>query len=88
MAVLVCDHVFRDERPVLLAVRDDALVCLLCGQDDHTQSVDSFMVVGHVHPVDNDPTVAAVLDLQVGEEAERSSAEAAWVRRHSDPQPS
>lgn len=79
LAVLVCDHVFRDERPVLLATRVDELVCLLCGLDDHKDSADSFRVVGANHVVERDPSTRKVLNLPIGQEAERSDVGAEWI---------
>ena len=80
LAVIVCDHVFRDERPVLLAMRDDELVCLLCGADDHADSAaDSYRVVGANHLLERDPSIELALQLGVGEEVERAAVGEAWA---------
>ena len=80
VAVIVCNHVYQDERPVLLASRDDQLVCLLCGLDDHTDSVEAFKVVGSRHLVERDPSIGEVLDLPIGHEAARAAIDDEWVR--------
>jgi hypothetical protein len=68
------------ERPVLLVTHDeDADWSFLCG-DVHPQDAAFFRVDGFVHPISNDPTLAEVLDLPVGEQVERRHPGRPWVR--------
>lgn len=82
--ILVCVHVFRDERPALLAFRDDALVCLMCGDSDHADSPSDYRVVGAQHVVDRDPGVGEVLHLELGQELERVALGEPWVAASAD----
>jgi hypothetical protein len=75
----VCIHVFDSERPVLYVTRPDGDWCALCG-DDHPQDASFYRVVGLGHVLDEDPTVVDVLDLDVNEEAERTTVGGPWVR--------
>lgn len=52
---------------------------MLCG-GDHPDDGSEYRVVGLGHVVDHDPTLLEVLDLNPGEEAERSGVGASWVR--------
>lgn len=76
----VCIEVANHERPVLLVARDDGDGdwCFLCG-DEH-EGTDWARVVGIGHLTDHDPSLAEVLDLVAGEEAERSTLGGVWVR--------
>lgn len=75
----VCTEVFNKERPVLLVAHDeDGDWQLMCG-DEH-EGEDYARVVGIGHPLGDDPTLAEVLDLRAGEEAERSSVGGPWTR--------
>lgn len=85
LAVIVCDHVFRVEREVLLVAREDERFCFMCGHDDHEQSAESFIVVGAGHLLDRDATLNLVCDLEVGYEAERSARGQPWLRRPCSP---
>lgn len=80
LATIICNHVRNGERPVLLATRTDELICFLCGMDDHADSADAFSIVGAGHLLERDSTISEVLDLSLGEEAERANIKSRWVR--------
>lgn len=75
----VCLHVFDGVKPVLYVTRPEGDWCALCG-DEHPEDASEYRVVGLNHVLEQDPTIAEVLDLQPNEEAERGSVGAAWVR--------
>lgn len=75
----VCIHVFEQSKPVLYVTRPDGDWCALCG-GDHPDEARSYRVVGLGHVIDQDPTVAEVLDLSANEEAERDMVGGQWVR--------
>jgi hypothetical protein len=75
----VCIEVFDRSRPVLYVTRPDGSWCALCG-DDHPDDASDYRVVGLGHVVQHDRTLQEVLDLDPGEEAERSSIGSPWVR--------
>lgn len=76
----VCVEVFDGHRPVLYVTRPDGDWCFLCG-DDHPDEASAFRVVGIGHAIAADPALADVLDLDVNEEAERSTVGGAWARQ-------
>lgn len=75
----VCTHVFDRSRPVLYVTRPDGDWCLLCGAA-HPEEGSEYRVVGLGHIVDQDASLAEVLDLKVNEEAERGAMELTWTR--------
>lgn len=75
----VCIHVFDGSKSVLYVTRPDGDWCALCG-DDHPDDASYYRVVGLGHVVQQDPTVAEVLDLAANEEAEREVVGGPWVR--------
>lgn len=75
----VCIHVFDGSMPVLYVTRPEGDWCALCG-DDHPDDASYYRVVGLGHVVQQDPTVAEVLDLEANEEAEREAVGSPWVR--------
>lgn len=75
----VCVHVFDGARPVLYVTRPDGDWCFLCGED-HPEAASQFRVVGMGHVLKQDATLAAVMDLGVDEEAERTTVGAEWTR--------
>lgn len=75
----VCTHVFEQERPVLYVTRPDGDWCFLCGEN-HPDDASAFRVVGLGHVVEQDASLARILDLDANEEAERSSVAEEWVR--------
>ena len=75
----VCSQVFENTRPVLLLVTEDGDLQFMCGQL-HAPG-DLPHVVGLDHLLERDPSLAEILQLPSGWEAERSSPEQPWVRR-------
>jgi hypothetical protein len=75
----VCIHVFDRSKPVLYVTRPDGDWCALCG-DDHPDHGSQYRVVGLGHVIEQDQTIAEVLDLPPDEEAERPGVGAVWVR--------
>lgn len=75
----VCVHVFDGAKPVLYVTRPEGDWCALCG-DDHPDGASSYRVVGLNHVLQQDRTVAEVLDLAPNEEAEREVVGGPWVR--------
>ncbi|WP_370248909.1 hypothetical protein [Nocardioides sp.] len=75
----VCLHVFDGRMPVMLVTRPDGDWCALCG-DDHPDDAGQYRVVGLGHVIQQDPTLADVLDLAAGEEAEREIVGGPWTR--------
>ena len=80
LGVIVCDHVFRASRPILLVAHDAEGWDFVCGQHDHS-GVDGFHNVGVGHLVGRDPSINECADLECGYIAARSSQGAMWVRR-------
>jgi hypothetical protein len=74
-------EVFEREEPILLVAHDDDdALWQLIGSTDAADKGE----IGHLyHAVDEDQTLLDVLDLQPGEEAERSAVGAPWERRRS-----
>ncbi len=79
-ACIACIHVRDASRPVLLVTHDEDDWTCVCGGEDHVQDASDFAVVGLDHLVVRDPTLAAILDLPVGWEAERAQAGSPWER--------
>jgi hypothetical protein len=75
----VCVDVFDGTKPVLLVSRADGDWVALCG-DEHPEDADFFRVVGLGHVIENDPSIAELLDLPSEHEAERAETGGAWVR--------
>jgi hypothetical protein len=75
----VCVEVFDRSKAASYVTRPDGSWCVLCG-GDHPDDGSECRVVGLGHVVDHDPTLLEVLDLNPGEEAERSGVGASWVR--------
>ena len=70
----------RDEPILLVAHDDDDALWQLIGPTDAADKGE----IGHLHhAVDEDQTLLDVLDLQPGEEAERSAVGEPWARRRS-----
>lgn len=78
-----CRNVYEREAPVLYIVHgEDGDWQLLCGGNEHDDA--NEIVVLHVaHLIERDPSLAEILDLDLGHEAERLSRAAEWVRRRS-----
>jgi hypothetical protein len=75
----VCIHVFEGTQPVLYVTRPEGDWCALCGKS-HPDDANYYRVVGLGHVIEQDPTVAEVLDLAANEEAERQAVGGPWAR--------
>lgn len=84
LMVFCCEHVFRDERPVLYVCREDGDWQFLCGQGDHPASSEP-VVVGVGHLVEKDPSLNQLANLPMNWEAERGSIGDAWIRTPLQP---
>ncbi len=76
--VIICTHVLRDERPILLATREVEDWQFLCAQDDHPDAK-SFGIVRFDELSRRHPDVEQLADLPEGWEAERATAHSAWT---------
>lgn len=75
--VYICEHIFRNTRPVLVCVRDDdGSYQFLCGEDDPEEDVPHVVGVGHL--LDRDPSLEVLANLEEGTLAVRTSAEGSW----------
>ncbi len=65
VGALVCGHVFRDERPVMLVIRhaDGGWQCT-CGKYDHPDDFSDFKVVGMNHLVARQDNLVLVAELK------------------------
>ncbi len=75
----VCIHVFNKIKPILLIDRTDSDWSFVCGQP-HDDNAAMYRVVGISHVLNDDPSLAALMDLQPNWEAERRSINAPWIR--------
>ncbi len=74
--VYCCPHVFKNERPVLLVIRDpDGDYQFLCGENDDTEECH---LVGVVHLLDRDPSLELLANLNEGHGAERKTKNHNW----------
>lgn len=73
-----CLHVCHGERPILFAYREEEMLCTMCGQDDHVNSVDDFMVIGFDHLLQRDETLVDLGGLPSGGEIERDEIGGRW----------
>jgi hypothetical protein len=78
-------EVFEREEPVLLVINDDdddELWQLIGASDAGPDGL-----IGHLHhSVDEDPTLADVLDLEPGERAVRDRVGGPWTRTADEPE--
>lgn len=72
----ICQHVFADERPVLLVSNMGDHWQMLCGGIHE----DGPRVVGMSHLLARDATLLEILDLPEGWDAERAVVGGVWVR--------
>ena len=77
LGVIVCNHIFRDERPILYVSRPEGEWQFMCGEGDHTASDGHLVGVGHL--TDRDPSLNELIDLQPDYEADRKSIDDPWV---------
>jgi hypothetical protein len=82
LGVIVCPHIFKEERPILYVCRADGDWQFLCGDGDHSDSNAHLVGVGHL--TDRDPTLNELVDLQPDYEAERGSVNDPWVISECD----
>lgn len=77
--VYACSHVFRDERPVLLVVRDDdGSWQFLCNEPSCVEEGDIHLVgVGHL--LERDGSLADAAEVQASQYYERRSVGEGWV---------
>jgi len=77
--VYTCGHVFRDERPVLLVVRDEeGSWQFLCNGSNCVDEGDIHLVgVGHL--LERDSSLGVAADLNVSQYCERQSVGGKWV---------
>ena len=71
--VLVCDHIFKQEREIALIVHhSDGMWSFMCGQTDHDAEGDC-MAVAHVeHLFDQQPAIEEIVGtLKAGQFADR-----------------
>lgn len=80
LAVVTCSDVLDHAHPVLYVTRADGDWQFLCGEA-HENRAGTIRVVGIVHLIADDPTLADVLDLNVEEDAERTVVGGEWVRK-------
>lgn len=80
IAAVVCEHVFKDSRDILLVSHDrDGAWQLLCGKMDcgsHTIP----RLVGLNHLLERDPSLNGILNLPKGYFSERASIGGLWKR--------
>lgn len=76
--VIVCPHIFHDERPILYVEHSsDGAWQFLCGQDDH-DDIEGAEIVGVNHLLERDPSLSDVLALAEGSCAERDDPNGEW----------
>jgi hypothetical protein len=78
LACYICDHIFRNERPVLLVAHEDGDWSFLCGGEDHSGNWCNAVGMGHL--LERDPSLNECSDLPDSFEAERASIGGAWIR--------
>jgi hypothetical protein len=78
---VVCTHVLRSERPVLLVWKDEGELALACGRGDHDpHTIDDWALAHASHFTVGDPAMGILRVLRDGEEAQRHRVGAPWVR--------
>ena len=82
LGVIVCEHIFKAEKPVLYVVHRENSWQFLCGGEN--ESVDDAKMVGIGHLIDRDPTLNHLADLPIGWDAERTTINDGWIKYESD----
>jgi hypothetical protein len=77
-SVFSCQHVFKNERPILEVVHDaDGYWHFLCGhKHDHKKESLNHIEVGHL--IKRDPTIAETVKLEVSAFAQRNEVGRKW----------
>ena len=84
LGVFCCGHVFRMERAILLVCRDDGDWQFLCGQTDHGDSNEPYVVcVGEL--LKRDASLNEVASVERDWEAERARPGGQWIRTRISP---
>ena len=78
LAAYICGHIFRRERPVLLASKRGGDWQFLCGAG-HDEGMDG-KAVGINHILEWDPTLLEIMDLETDWDAERDAIGQPWRR--------
>lgn len=78
----VCSHIFHGTQPILFVSRADGDWQFLCGGIHGQEELPRVIGINHVFK--GDETLVALLDLPPEWEAERSSIDSIWIRRHID----
>lgn len=69
--VLVCDHVFRNERPVALVIRHaDGDWQMTCSKYDHPEDASNAATVHMFHLIERQPELKRFLSLEPGHMAD------------------
>lgn len=77
--VLTCPHIFRNERPVLLVVRDpDGYWQFMCGKDD-AEDKEGCHLLHAGHLMSRDPSLEGMAELEVATFAERQGTDSQWT---------
>jgi hypothetical protein len=78
---VVCTHVLRSERPVLLVWKEDGEIAMACGRGDHDPgAIDDWALAHTAHFTGGDPAMGILRVLREGERAERHRVGAPWLR--------
>jgi hypothetical protein len=78
LAVFVCSHVYKNQRPVNLVSHAGGDWQLMCGGVDHSPGEGHVVGVGHL--LARDPSLHELGDLPVDWEAEREEPGKPWIR--------
>ena len=77
LAVFCCPHVFRNERPILLVIRDpDGDWQFLCGKEDEDFDQCHHVDIGQF--LERDASLKEMVKLEPSSGAERSEIDSDW----------
>jgi hypothetical protein len=79
VAAYICSHVFKATHPVLLVAREQGDWMFLCGGVHYSEN--EYHLAGKNHLLELDRTLHEVMNLDDGQQAERSCVGGAWARR-------
>jgi hypothetical protein len=77
--VVVCPHVFKNTKSIKLVVRQEGDWQFLCGGPHNEGEGPHIVGVGHL--LNRDESLAQLMDLPEGWEAERRSIRSKWSRK-------